>query len=151
MMIEVTHTDLAVTYDGSTNGITVATIASDAWLVTFPSTTHLGFQLDWQEPENSGLVNDFNIYTPDIGISNTWIVSSEFTLPGGSAQDMLQPPDGHTFTNIGGDLRDQTPIDATFHDFAADSAAVVPEPATWVSLFIGGAILALSRKVRIKN
>ncbi len=140
VMTENSSSSLTVTYDGSSAGIVVDPFSADSWLVTFPTTTHLGFELDWQEPGNPSLVNDFNIYPPDIGISNTWIVSSEFTLPGGAAQDMLQPSDGFTFTNIGGDLRDETPIDATFHDVATDA---VPEPATWVSLFTGAAILAL--------
>ena len=140
VMTENSPSSLTVTYDGSAAGISVVPGAADTWLVTFPTTTHLGFELDWQEPENSGVVNDFNIYPPDIGVSNTWIVSSEFMLPGGAAQDMLQPPDGHTFTDIGGDLRDETPIDVTFHDVAADA---VPEPATWISLIMGSAMLAL--------
>ena len=143
VMTENSSSSLSVTYDGSSAGIIVAPFSDDTWLVTFPTTTHLGFELDWQEPTDSSLVNDFNIYPPDIGVSNTWIVSSEFTLPGGAAQDMLQPPDGHTFTNIGGDLRDETPIDATFHDVATEA---VPEPATWTLLSVGAMLILIWRK-----
>ena len=134
VMTENSSLSLSVTYDGSSAGITVAPNGADSWLVTFPSTTHLGFELDWQEPGDPTLVNDFNIYPPDIGASNTWVVSSEFMLPGGATHDAMQPPDGHTFIQIGGDFSDLRQIDATFHD--VENISSVPEPATWASGFL---------------
>ncbi len=126
---------LSVFYDGPSGGITVAPGAADTWLVTFPSSMRLGIELDWKEPEDPTLVNDFNIFRPDIGISNTWIVSSEFTLPGGPTQDSVQPSDGHTFVMIGSDSLDNMSIDMTFHDLAGDTAAV-PEPGGWAAALL---------------
>ena len=151
VMTENSPTSLTVLYDGSGAGITVVPGSADSWLVTFPTTTHLGFELDWQEPGNPNQVNDFNIYNPDIGISNTWLVSSEFVLPGGASQDSAQPPDGFKFVSIGGDTRDNLPIDATFHDLAGTAA--VPEPDTWAMAAAGTALLVAfhRRQKKIKG
>jgi len=149
VMTENSSLSLTVTYDGSSAGITVVPGSADSWLVTFPTTTHLGFELDWQEPGDPTLVNDFNIYDPDIGISNTWMVSSEFTLPGGATQDSAQPADGHTFAFIGSDFLDDMPIDATFND--VESIGAVPEPATWAAVLLTtGTILSSLWRRRFK-
>ncbi len=151
VLTEISSTSLSVLYDGASAGITVSPNGADSWLVTFPTTTHLGLELDWQEPEDPTLVNDFNIYHPDIGVSNTWIVSSEFTLPGGPTQDSAQPADGHTFAMIGGDFLDNQPIDMTFHDLAADTAAV-PEPGSLLTaMSLAVAVLCTELRRRAKK
>ena len=144
---ENSSTNLTVAYNGPSGGISVVPAGTDSWLVTFPSTMHFGFELDWQEPGDPTLVNDFNIYNPDIGISNTWLVSSEFTLPGGATEDSDQPPDGFTFVGIGSDNLNDDQIDATFNDL--EDVAAVPEPATWTAgILAAGAILSSRRRKR---
>ena len=121
---EDSSSSLSVTYNGSTNGVTVIPQGADQWEVVEPQVVLNPSVAQWAEPEPGGFVNHF-----------TFLVGNAFTV----FSDTLQVPGlpvtaDDTGVQIGTDGAG-TPIIATFDDDAATAEATVPDTGSTLALF----------------
>ena len=125
---EDSSTSLAVTFDGSTSGITITFIGGEEWLVDLPFAVTANTAANWTEPEDSSLFN----YVEFIGTPrNRLIVHSDATRFG-SPHEFPLGANG-TSVNFGIDLSDNVAVQAVFNDNG--DVAKTPDTGTTASLF----------------
>ena len=125
---EDSSTSLAVTFGGSTSGITITFIESEEWVVFLPFAITGGTAANWTEPEDSSLFN----YAEFIGGSrNRLIVHSDAALFGFPHQFPLGA--NGTPVDFGINLSDNVAVQAVFNDNG--DVAKTPDTGTTLSLF----------------
>ena len=124
---EDSSTSLAVTFDGSTSGITITFIGDEEWLVDLPFALTDNTAANWTEPEDSL----FNYVEFMGGPRNRLIVHSDATLFG-SPHSFPLGANG-TAVDFGIDLSDNVAVQAVFNDNG--DVATAPDTGTTASLF----------------